>query len=73
MSAVSIRGNTVYGIFCHFCSSYFSNTALLITNTENIKTKAGIEIVNEMNGNILELKNSVNPERDIYIFSNEIN
>ena len=35
--------------------------ALLITNTENIKTKAGIEIVNE----ILELRDSVNPERDI--------
>ena len=42
--------------------------ALLITNTENIKTKAGIEIVNEMNGNILELKDSVNSEGNILSF-----
>ena len=39
--------------------------ALLITNSEKIKTKVGIEIVNEMIGNILELNDSVNPERDI--------
>ena len=36
--------------------------ALLITNSEKIKTKAGIEIVNEMIG---ELNDSVNLERDI--------
>ena len=40
-------------------------TALLITNSEKIKTQAGIEIVNEMIGNILELNDSVNLERDI--------